>query len=213
MRILVTAGPTREPIDPVRFISNRSSGKMGYAIARAASRRGHEIVLVSGPVSIAPPESVKLVRVNTAAEMLDAVRIRVEWCRALVMVAAVADWRPLRVEKGKIKKQDAPMVLHLEPTPDILLSVMPLKGARLFVGFAAETGSPDAEAARKLVSKGLDLIVANDVSEAGSGFDVDTNRVTFIAADRASEVLPLMTKDQVGERIVAWLESRMPEGR
>ncbi len=206
MKLLVTAGPTREPIDPVRFISNRSSGKMGYAVARAAARRDHKVVLVSGPVCLDPLDRADLVMVNTADEMLDAVRSRVGWCDALIMVAAVADWRPVQSAAEKIKKDDAAMVLRMEPTPDILRSVMHMKGNRTFVGFAAETGDPLREAARKLRSKGLDLIVANDVTEPGAGFEVDTNRVILVAADGAPEALPLMTKDAIALRIVEWVE-------
>lgn len=206
MRFLVTAGPTHEPIDPVRFISNRSSGKMGYAVARSAVRRGHEVVLVSGPVGLAPVENADMIRVTTAEQMLAAVRNRVGWCDALIMAAAVADWRPRHVEQNKIKKRGAPITLQLEPAPDILLSVLPVKGGRIFVGFAAETENVEKEAARKLADKGLDLIVANDVGQPDSGFEVDTNRVTLISADGRLEALPLMSKDKVADRIVVWVE-------
>ncbi len=179
---------------------------MGYAVARAAERRGHEVVLISGPVCLDPPDRADLVMVNTAAEMLDAVRGRVDWCDALVMVAAVADWRPVRAAGEKIKKDDADMVLRMEPAPDILRSVMHMKGGRTFVGFAAETGDPLQEAARKLRSKGLDLVVANDVTEAGAGFEVDTNRVTLVAGGGMCEALPLMTKAAAALRIIEWVE-------
>ncbi len=149
MKILVTAGPTREPIDPVRFISNRSSGKMGYAVARAAARHGHEVVLVSGPVSLSPPDGIEILRVRTAAQMLEALRVRLAWCDALVMCAAVSDWRPRDVAPGKIKKRDSSTILRLDPTPDILCSLVPDKGNRIFVGFAAETGNLEDEARRK----------------------------------------------------------------
>lgn len=208
MNILVTAGPTREPIDPVRFIGNRSSGKMGYAVAAAARKRGHSVILVSGPVSIASLAGVKLVKVITAAEMLSAVKRNIEWCDALVMAAAVADWRPAKSSRKKIKKDQMPASLRLARNPDILLAVAPQKGKRIFVGFAAETGHPRAEALRKLKRKKLDMIVANDVARADSGFEVDTNRVTFYSASGAQKKMPLLSKTQVAERIVKWLERK-----
>lgn len=206
MKILVTAGPTREPIDPVRYISNRSSGKMGYAVAAAARERGHEVVLVSGPVALEPPAGVEVVRVVTAEEMCRTVQHKVAWCDALVMVAAVADWRPAEVHTQKIKKDSAPMILRLEPTPDILKTILPQKGHRMFVGFAAETENAVAEARRKLTEKGLDAIAVNDVSRPDSGFEVDRNRVTLLARDGGSEALPLMSKRDLAARIVVWLE-------
>lgn len=208
MKFLVTAGPTREPIDPVRFISNRSSGKMGYAVARAASQRGHEVVLVSGPVSVQPVAGVTVVHVETAEEMCAAVRARVEWCDALVMAAAVADWRPARVSGQKMKKDRGSLDLSLEPTPDILRSMATLKGARIFVGFAAETETVVEEATRKLREKNLDLIVANDVSRRDSGFDSENNEVILLARDGSRSDLPLMSKIDVALRIVSWIESR-----
>jgi len=206
MKILVTAGPTREPIDPVRFISNRSSGKMGYAIASAALRKGHKVVLVSGPVSVQPPPNAVLVKVATAADMLAAVSKKIGWCDALVMSAAVSDWRPAKVSKNKIKKRKMPDLLPLAQNPDILKAVARKKGKRIFVGFAAETGNMRAEALRKLREKNLDLIVANDVSRPGAGFETDTNRVTLFSVKGTHEALPLMTKIKVAERIVAWIE-------
>lgn len=206
MKILVTAGPTREPIDPVRFISNRSSGKMGYAVARAGARRGHQVVLVSGPVSLPVPKGVKGVRVNTAAEMLSAVKQRLQGCDALVMAAAVADWRPRCPARHKLKKRKAPPKIDLERTDDILVSVGSRKGQRLFIGFAAETDCVKAEALRKLVEKKLDLIVANDVTRPDAGFEVDTNRVTFLAKDGTIRDLPLMTKARVAGHIIRWIE-------
>ncbi len=208
MKILVTAGPTREYADPVRFLSNRSSGKMGYAIARAALARGHDVVLVSGPVSLAAPPGARLLAVETADEMLKAVLDTVEWCDALIMAAAVADWRPARKSPRKLKKREMEPVLKLEPTPDILSSVRPRKGRRIFVGFAAETENIAAAARAKLREKGLDMIVANDVSKPDSGFDVDTNRAVLISADDATGQveLPLMTKDALADRILAWTE-------
>jgi len=202
MKFLVTAGPTREPIDPVRFISNRSSGKMGYAIARSVVRQGHDVMMISGPVSIEPPDRIELIRVITADEMLTAVKKRVSWCDVLIMASAVADWRPRHVGRHKLKKNKRPITLQLDPVPDILKTVLPKKGRRIFIGFAAETENMEKEARRKLKEKGLDLIVANKVNEEGSGFDVDTNRVTLIWADGRSEALPLMSKRKVANYII-----------
>jgi phosphopantothenoylcysteine decarboxylase/phosphopantothenate--cysteine ligase len=209
MKILVTAGPTREAIDPVRFISNRSSGRMGYAVSGAAVRRGHDVRLVSGPVGIEPPVGATVTRVTSAADMLAAVEADLAWCEALVMVAAVADWKPCRFSPGKLKKADMATTLELEPTADILASILPRKGGRCFVGFAAETGDVLAEARRKLHDKGLDLIVANDVSQDDAGFEVETNRVTLVW-NGGHEPLPLMSKADVADRIMAWIEQHAP---
>ena len=208
MRILITAGPTREAIDPVRFLSNRSSGKMGYALARVAARRGHVVTLVSGPVALRPPPKVSFVPVMTADEMLAAVQRHLSRCDVLIMAAAVADWRPRWVSPQKIKKATGYRLLRLEATPDILKSLQSKKGRRVFIGFAAETERMLAGARRKLAEKGLDLIVANDVSRADAGFDVDTNRVTLIDASGGVQTLPLMTKMKVAARILDWLEGR-----
>lgn len=206
MKMLVTAGPTREFLDPVRFLSNRSSGRMGYAIAAAAASRGHEVVLVSGPVSLSPPEGVQMVDVVSAQDMLEAVSARIAWCEALVMCAAVADWRPKVRSAVKLKKRGMSAMLELEPNPDILCAVSPLKGRRLFIGFAAETNDVMEEARGKLSRKGLDLIVANDVTKPGAGFEVETNIVTLISAEGPAEALPLLSKTDVAVRIVAWAE-------
>jgi phosphopantothenoylcysteine decarboxylase/phosphopantothenate--cysteine ligase len=208
MKLLITAGPTREPIDPVRFISNRSSGKMGYSIASVALRRGHKVVLVSGPVSIPPPPNAILVKVVTAADMLLAVNKKIGWCDALVMSAAVSDWRPAEFSKEKIKKHKMPCSLPLVRNPDILMAVAPKKEKRIFVGFAAETGRLRPEALRKLREKNLDLIVANDVSRRDAGFETDTNRVILFSAGGDSAALPLMTKEKVAEHIVDWIEAK-----
>jgi phosphopantothenoylcysteine decarboxylase / phosphopantothenate---cysteine ligase len=205
MKLLITAGPTREALDPVRFLSNRSSGKMGYAVASVAQDRGHEVILISGPVSIEPP-NVPVIPVVTADQMFDAVDKQIEWCDALVMAAAVADWRPVGVSKHKIKKAAAPPVIRLEQTPDILKQVFPKKGNKLYVGFAAETENLEKEAIRKLQEKGLDLIVANDVSAADAGFEVDNNRVILFGRGGACEALPLMPKKKVAARILDWIE-------
>lgn len=206
MNLLVTAGPTREHLDPIRFLSNRSTGKMGFAIAHAAAERGHTVTLIAGPVSLPDPPGVTRVDVVSALDMLDAVQRRLPQQDALVMCAAVADWRPKFASATKLKKSDMRPVLELEPNPDILKAVRPLKGQRLFVGFAAETGNPLAEAQRKLEAKGLDLIVANDVTQPDAGFAVDTNRVVFLSATEAPATLPLLSKLDVGREIVAWLE-------
>ena len=208
MRLLVTAGPTREPIDPVRFISNPSTGKMGYAIARAGATRGHEVLLVSGPVSVAQPAGIRILKITTAAQMHEAVLANITWCDALVMAAAVADWRPQTTSNHKLKKSSMPAVLPIEKTPDILESVRDLKAHRLYIGFAAETENLVSEARRKLEQKGLDLIVANDVGKDDSGFESDTNRVTFLAPDGSIEELPLMSKADVAERIVDWMDRK-----
>lgn len=206
MRILVTAGPTREAIDSVRFISNRSSGKMGYAVARAALARGHETQLVSGPVDIEPPAGVTVTAVQSARQMCAAVQSLVEWCDALVMSAAVADWTPARPQAGKLKKTDGAPVLDLVRTPDILEGLQPMKGDRIFVGFAAEFGDPLEEAESKRAAKGLDLVVGNDISQTDSGFETDTNRVVFVGGADDTERLPLLSKDEVARRIVMRLE-------
>lgn len=206
MKILITAGPTREHLDPVRFLSNRSTGKMGFALAQAAAERGHTVTLVAGPVSLPTPEGVARVDVVSAVEMLEAVRRLLPEHDALVMTAAVADWRPRQASATKLKKSEMRPVIELEPNPDILKTVAPLKGRRMFVGFAAETGDPLAEARRKLAAKGLDLIVANDVAQPDAGFAVDTNRVTLVAAAGEPEVLPLMSKLEAGREIVVRLE-------
>jgi phosphopantothenoylcysteine decarboxylase/phosphopantothenate--cysteine ligase len=208
MRILVTAGPTREAIDPVRYLSNRSSGKMGYAVARCAAARGHNVRLVSGPVFLEPPVGVELCPVVSAADMLKAVMESMAWCNVLIMAAAVADWRPRTVSPQKLKKGDGSlaMELKLEPVPDILQAVQSVKGDRLIVGFAAETRDLMSEARAKLARKGLDMIVANDVTEPGAGFEVDTNRVVFIAPGGEPISLPLMSKDDVAARIMDWVE-------
>jgi len=213
MNLLVTAGPTREHLDPVRFLSNRSTGKMGFAIAQAAAARGHSVTLIAGPVSLPTPSGVTRVDVVSALDMLAAVQFHLPRQEALVMCAAVADWRPKLASATKLKKNEMNPVLELEPNPDILKAIRPLKGQRLFVGFAAETGDPLAEAQRKLESKGLDLIVANDVTQPDAGFAVDTNRVTLVSASEAPTALPLKSKLDVGLEIVAWLERHSASSR
>ena len=205
MKVLITAGPTREPLDPVRFISNRSTGKMGFALAQAAAEAGHEVTLVAGPVTLPTPPGVHRRDVGTALEMLAAVTAALPACDAFIACAAVADWRPETYAPTKLKKAEMEGTLRLVRNPDILKSVRPLKGTRRFVGFAAETGEPTAEATRKLREKGLDLIVANDVTAPGAGFATETNRVTLLFPDGSREALPLMSKHDVARRIIAWL--------
>ena len=208
MRLLVSAGPTREFVDPVRFLSNRSTGKMGYAVARAAVEAGHEVVLVSGPVSLKPPPGLAaFVPVVSARDMLAALRRAVAAADALVMTAAVADFRPARVSRRKIHKGAMPDSIRLVPNPDILATLARRKGRRVFIGFAAETERAVAGAAQKLRAKGLDLVVANDVTLPGAGFGVDTNIVTFVRPDGTAEALPVLPKLDVARRIVAEVEA------
>ncbi len=200
-RVLVTAGPNREPLDPVRFLSNRSTGRMGYAVAAAAWRRGAAVTLISGPTALTAPHGVRCVRVGTAAEMHAAVLGEFEAATMLVMAAAVADYRPTTVARQKLKKGSAPQRLDLERTVDILADLRGRAGDRLMIGFAAETEQVLANATRKLRDKGLDLIVANDLTAPGAGFEVDTNAVTLIDADGRVAV-PLASKDAVADRIL-----------
>lgn len=198
-RIVVTAGGTQEPIDPVRHISNRSSGKMGYAIAEAARNRGAAVLLITAPASLAAPTGIEVVRVGTAAEMKKAVDKAVTDADALIMAAAVADYQPKSTAKAKIKKETDSLTLELVRTPDILAEV---KGDFVKVGFAAESEDLVANARQKLEKKQLDLIVANDITDKDSGFDADTNRVTIIDRDGKAESLPLLTKKEVADKIL-----------
>jgi phosphopantothenoylcysteine decarboxylase/phosphopantothenate--cysteine ligase len=200
-KLLITAGPSREPLDPIRYISNRSSGKMGYALARAAVRRGAEVVLVSGPTALEPPSPARLISVNTTAEMRDAVLQEFSTCTAVIMAAAVADYHCVEVPSQKLKRGQAPLDIRLEPNPDILKELGQKKNGKLLVGFAAETEKLLENATRKLREKKLDIIVANDVTQAGSGFDGDTNIATIVDRSGAFKALPLMTKDELADRI------------
>ena len=202
IRMIVTAGPTRESIDPVRYISNHSSGKMGYAVARAAHERGADVLLVSGPVGIECPEGVKLVSTATAEEMCKAVLDNFGNCDVVVMAAAVADYRPAEVSETKIKKNDDEMVLRLVRTPDILKKLGTIKGNRILVGFSAETDHLTDNAMKKLESKNLDMIVANDVTMEGAGFGTDTNIIKIIKRDGTVIDLPLMSKLEAAHRIL-----------
>lgn len=200
-RLLITAGPNREPLDPVRYLSNRSSGKMGYALARAALRRGAEVALVSGPTALEAPAGARVIRVNTAAEMRDAVLHEFAACTTVIMAAAVADYRPVGGADQKIKRGEGPMEIRLEPNPDIVKELGRMKDGKFLVGFAAETEDLTANAARKLRDKNLDMIVANNVAEAGSGFDGDTNIATILDRSGTPRSLPLMTKDELADLI------------
>jgi len=210
-RVIVTAGPTLEPIDPVRFVSNRSSGKMGYAIAGAAADAGAEVFLVSGPTALRAPAGTQLVPIESAEQLRDAVLGLLPNADAVVMAAAVADYRPIETQERKIKKRDAGKELSLRMTenPDILKAIVSARRAgAIVVGFKAETGDATAEAGRMLREKKLDLVVANDVSDPGSAFGSDTDRVTFVSADGV-EALPLLAKTEVARRLVAKLAERL----
>lgn len=212
-RVVVTAGPTHEPIDPVRFIGNRSSGKMGFAIAEEAARRGADVVLISGPVALRDPPRIRTARVETADEMARAVLGEFDRADAVVMAAAVADWRPSRPAAVKLKKTAGRPVLDLEPTPDVLATLGKRKERQVLVGFAAETAEdPRAEGRRKLAEKNLDLLVANRVGEPGTGFGSDTNVAAVLAVEGSDEPLRSWTKRELAaticDRIAALLASR-----
>lgn len=200
--ILITAGPTREYIDPVRFISNRSSGKMGYAIAQAAIERGAKVTLVSGPVSIAPPDQANLIKVSTTEEMYRAVLDNFDNATIVIKSAAVCDYRPLVISNQKIKKTSSEMSIELERTQDILAALGERKTSQVLIGFAAETQNLIEYAQDKLERKNLDLIIANDVNALDAGFDSDSNRVTMIDRDSNKVELPLMPKREVADYIL-----------
>jgi phosphopantothenoylcysteine decarboxylase/phosphopantothenate--cysteine ligase len=208
--ILVTAGPTCEDVDPVRYLTNRSSGKMGYALADAARRRGARVILVSGPAALRPPDGIEFISVRTAEEMHRAVRENLADATAVIMAAAVADFRPASPQKAKIKRGTGKLTLELESTPDILKditrdaasSASSGKPRRIVIGFAAETNDAAANARKKLSEKGADMIVANDVTVPGAGFDGDTNVVTLFFRDSAEISLPKMNKFDVATRVL-----------
>lgn len=203
IRVLITAGPTREPLDPVRFISNRSSGRMGFALAKAAVRRGARVQIISGPVEVAAPAEASVRRVNTAREMLSQIEQVLPDSDWLVMAAAVADFAPSSVHKDKVKKGDMlELTLTLARNPDILETLKPFKGGRLFVGFAAETRDMLENARKKAKEKGLDLIVANDVSGQETGFETDENSGVILDQGDLAEEVPRMTKLQMADRIL-----------
>jgi phosphopantothenoylcysteine decarboxylase/phosphopantothenate--cysteine ligase len=200
--VLVTAGPTREALDAVRFISNPSTGKMGFAIATAARKRGANVILVAGPTQTVPPSGVDFVRVTSAADMYKAVMARAAQADIVIMAAAVSDFTPSAPAERKIKKQEAPTVIHLERTEDILSHLGSLPGKRMLVGFAAETDDVVVNARKKLKEKNLDMIVANDLLQQGAGFASDTNSVVMLLKSGESVELPLMSKAEIGERII-----------
>jgi phosphopantothenoylcysteine decarboxylase/phosphopantothenate--cysteine ligase len=200
--ILVTAGPTCEDIDPVRYLTNRSSGKMGYAVAEAAARRGAKVVLVSGPVDLETPAGVERISVRNADQMLRAVTQKFPECSIAIFAAAVADYRPAETAGEKIKRNKEILSLLLEPTPDILASIASRKGDAIVVGFAAETQNVAENARKKLSAKNADLIVANDVTAEGAGFDHDTNIVTLFSHDGRDLALPKLKKSEVAQRIL-----------
>jgi len=206
--IVVTAGGTHEPIDPVRYISNRSSGKMGYALVEAARDRGAKVTLVTAPISLAEPVGVDVVKVGTAQEMRQAVVKVTPQADALIMAAAVSDYRPIKAAKDKIKKREAGLTLELECTPDILGSV---KGNFIKVGFAAESSNLVKNAKQKLQQKGLDFIVANDITASDSGFGADTNRVTIIDREGKVDSLPLMPKREVADKVLDRVVELLPK--
>lgn len=210
VRVLVTAGPTYEPLDPVRFLGNRSSGKTGYTIAEEAARRGATVTLISGPTGLPDPFGVDTVRVNTAVEMLDAARKAFRVADVLVATAAVSDFRPATTASEKVKKDGAPLILELERNPDILATLAAEKGSRLVVGFAAETRDVLEAAQGKLAAKNLDLVVANDVSVEGLGFGSDRNRVWLVGPE-ATEEVPELRKGAIARLLWDRLAQRARE--
>jgi phosphopantothenoylcysteine decarboxylase/phosphopantothenate--cysteine ligase len=206
-KVLITAGPTREHLDPVRFISNPSSGKMGYALARACLSRGARVTLISGPVALTPPPGLRTVRVESALQMFKAARAAFSGCDVFIASAAVSDYRPARASKSKIKK-DSPggRFLRLTLNPDILQKLSRAKGGRLLVGFAAETGSVLENARGKLRNKKLDLMVANRVGRKGTGFGSDFNQVTLLWPSGKAETLKRMAKERVAGRVADEIE-------
>ena len=201
-KVLITAGPTQEPMDPVRFMSNPSSGKMGYALARCARRRGAEVLLISGPTGLSDPDGVVVIRVQTAQEMFDAVMAHGDRQTVIVKAAAVSDWRPAGVFEHKVKKTGATQPVALERTVDILEALGKRKKAQILVGFAAETKDLQKNARAKLVAKNLDLIVANPVGQKDSGFGSDVNQGALFYADGGTEAIPLMDKEALADLLL-----------
>lgn len=211
LRVLVTAGPTREPLDAVRFLGNRSSGRQGYAVAEEAARRGATVTLVSGPTRLSDPFGVTTVRVETAEEMLRAVEDAYGAAQLVIGAAAVADFRPVKRIEGKLKKDSPLEAIVLERTIDILAILGARKGERVLVGFAAEAGDPVASARGKLTAKNLDLVVANDIMQPDAGFESRTNRVTFVTA-AGDEPLPLLGKEAVARALLDRIQTIMEGG-
>lgn len=210
MKILITAGPTREPLDPVRYLTNRSSGKMGYALAEAAREAGHDATLISGPVTLSAPEGIKLVRIETARQMYEAVQAHLGEQDAAIFSAAVADYRPAAVAEQKIKKTGETLTLTLEKTEDVLGSARTVFGFTGFlVGFAAETEKMLEHAQEKMRRKGCDLLIANDVSQAGIGFDSGENEVTLCLPDAEPIPLPRQSKAALARELLAFICQQM----
>jgi phosphopantothenoylcysteine decarboxylase/phosphopantothenate--cysteine ligase len=212
-RILISAGPTRESFDPVRYITNHSSGKMGFALAIAARRRGAEVVLVSGPSSLPVPGGVTFLTVSSALDMRDALMKHFKNAEIIVMAAAVADYRPSVISASKIKKRKGPMTVTLERNPDIIAEMGKIKGKRILVGFAVETENLTENAKAKLTGKNLDFIVANDVTQAGAGFGCDTNIVKILDSKGGQRDLPMMDKMGVADRILDRLKEIKMAGK
>jgi len=202
VRFLITAGPTREPIDPIRYLSNRSSGKMGYAIAEAALQAGHDVTLISGPVNLDPPHGGRFISISTGDEMFDAVDRHLGDCDVLVMCAAVADYKPKNISPGKIKKRDTNFSLELIPTRDILGSLSKQDRQFLVVGFAAETNDVEENAQKKLRDKNCDMIVANDVSRANSGMESNENEVTILFRNGEKKKISRAPKKIIARELV-----------
>jgi phosphopantothenoylcysteine decarboxylase/phosphopantothenate--cysteine ligase len=207
--ILITAGPTREKLDPVRYLTNHSTGKMGYAIAEEARNMGAHVILVSGPVALKPPMGIETVKVESAEEMYDAVMKNYAHADVVIKTAAVADYRPITVHGSKLKKQEGGQTLELERTKDILFELGRRKDRQLLIGFAAETDNVEEYARRKLVKKNADMIVANNVTEAGAGFGTDTNIVTFYKKDGSELRLPLMPKSEVATQLLSEIADQL----
>jgi phosphopantothenoylcysteine decarboxylase/phosphopantothenate--cysteine ligase len=199
--VLITAGPTCEDLDPVRYLTNRSSGKMGYSLVEAALRRGARVILISGPTALAAPQGAELISVRSTEQMHRAVLAHLSPATIVIMAAAVADYRPVAQHAEKIKRHSDHLTVEFEHTPDILADIALIRGERMLVGFAAETHSVAENARKKLASKSADLIVANDVTAQGAGFDVDTNIVTLYSRDGKESPLPRMSKLDVAHRV------------
>ena len=205
----MTAGPCYEPIDPVRYISNRSSGKMGFALAEAARDAGAHVTLVSGPTALMPPQGVEIIPIETTRQMYEEVDQRFDACDCLVMAAAPADFTPAHPETEKIKKAKGPLRVDLAPTVDILAAMGARKGKQVLIGFALETENGEANARAKLKAKNLDLVVLNSPRDEGSAFGYDSNKITVIRPDRPPESWPLLPKSEVAFRLLALIESML----
>jgi phosphopantothenoylcysteine decarboxylase/phosphopantothenate--cysteine ligase len=201
-RVLVTAGPTQEPIDPVRFVSNPSSGKMGYAIAKAAEHRGADVILITGPTNLSDLHNVTMIRVKTAQEMALAVFEHMDTSHIIVKSAAVSDYRPIKPAEHKIKKEKDEMVVAMQQNQDILKELGKRKKEQILVGFAAETEDLVNNAGKKLIEKNLDIVVGNLVGKPSSGFETNTNIVTLLYKDKTEEPLPLMEKDAIAHILI-----------